>query len=135
MAVVSERTWAMIGTSRRSGAACENCGTSYAVCTEKILLRRPSKACCSTCAYTDTHDARDDPATLPPVTTYEVWADMGSLGRSHPTAHRGFAHPASAQRVADELNDGLPAESRGKIRWVVVRATTTFERKDTPWTP
>ena len=37
-------------------ADCVSCGTSDAVCTRRVLNRQ--RACCSTCAYTDTHPKR-----------------------------------------------------------------------------
>lgn len=52
----SERTDAMIGGEHRSGAACSSCGTHYSVCTRRLFAERNGRACCETCAETDTHD-------------------------------------------------------------------------------
>lgn len=51
------RTRALIGKRVTTGTRCSTCRTTYSACTLGTF-RAGGKACCSHCAYTDTHQVR-----------------------------------------------------------------------------
>lgn len=52
-------------TRGHTGEACRSCGMTFAKCTTKIFSAPEGTACCGTCAYTDTHNARQPEPVKP----------------------------------------------------------------------
>lgn len=110
-----------------TGEACRSCETPFDRCTAGIY-KSGGKACCGTCAYTDTHKARE-PIPPPPLPL----TAMQTVQRSLAAACGSFDANAVRLRreIAEHVTKGGPPEGLDELAgelWFILRDRRVVEQ-------